>query len=83
MKSPDEFHYGIEEPPRKRQICTCDRCDSGIFPGEIVVTIQLPRKTVRWCTACANVRLKLSLSDILDSVGIDVSECNAEVLEEE
>lgn len=83
MKSPDEFHYGIEEPPKKHQICTCDRCDEGIFAGERVVSLNLPNGAVHWCVACANVRLKLPLADILDSVGIDVSECNAEELEEE
>lgn len=61
MKSPDEFHYGIEEPPRKRQICTCDRCDSGIFPGERVVTIELPRKNGTLvhsvCQCAAEVKL--------------------------
>ena len=83
MKSPDEFHYGIEEPPKERQICTCDRCDDGIFRGDKVVVIEMPRGTVRWCMACANIRLKLTLSEVLESVGLDVSECDARELEEE
>ena len=83
MRSHDEYYYGIEEPVKKRQICTCGRCGDGIFLGDRVVMVEKPKGAVTWCMACANVRLKMTLADIAEEIGLDVSECDAGELEEE
>jgi hypothetical protein len=86
MKSPDEFHYGFEEPgkPRENIVCECGICGRVILRDDFVVTVEIPgRGEWRAHERCWFALRQMTFDDAVSSLGIETGQCKGYELEEE
>lgn len=82
MKSPDEFHYGIEESPKKPNAIVCALCGDIIEPDNNAVVIErYGNDPMHYHERCASK--KMTLEDAAEHFGLFVSGCKGYELEEE
>lgn len=82
MKSPDEFHYGFEEPAKEPNAFVCAVCGDIIRADDSAVVIERDGgEPLYYHERC--VSKKMTLEDAAEHFGLFVSGCKGYELEEE